>query len=75
MITENMNSFGAPDPSCLFNIEKAVSQKTVVILLNITTITEGESTKFITECIQDPVRFNKSIRRQAICIFTTEARW
>ena len=76
MITENMNLFGTPDPLILCLIMKHGKQfckKAIDVLLNITAISEGESTKFILEYFQDSIRFNKSVRRQIIGIFATEA--
>ena len=74
MIKANMNPFGTINPLFLFNIAtgKSVSQKTEEFLLNISKIGEEERNKFILECIEDPTRFNKSIKRQVIHSFATE---
>ena len=74
MIKANMNPFGTINPLYLFNIAtgKSVSQKTEEFLLNISKIGEEERNKFILECIEDPTRFNKSIKRQTIHSFATE---
>ena len=74
MIKTNMNPFGIIDTLYLFNIAtgKSVSQKTEEFLLNISKIGEEERNKFILECIEDPTRFNKSIKRQTIHSFATE---
>lgn len=58
MITENMNLFGTPDPLILCLIMKHGKH---------------ESTKLFLEYFQDSIRFNKSVRRQTIGIFATEA--
>ena len=73
MIKTNMNPFGIIDTLYLFNIAtgKSVSQKTEEFLLNISKIGEEERNKFILECIEDPTRFNKSIKRQTIHSFAT----
>ena len=75
MIKANMNPFGTINPLFLFNIAtgKSVSQKTEEFLLNISKIGEEERNKFILEYIEDPTRFNKSIKRQTIYSFATEA--
>ena len=74
MIKTNMNPFGIIDTLYLFNIAtgKSVSQKTEEFLSNISKIGEGERNKLILECIKDPTRFNKSIKRQTIHSFATE---
>ena len=74
MIKANMNPFGTINPLYLFNIAtgKSVSQLTGEFLLNISKIGEEETNKFILECIEDPTRFNKSIKRQTIHLFATE---
>ena len=74
MIKTNMNPFGIIDALYLFNIAtgKSVSQKTEEFLSNISKIGEEERNKFILECIKDPTRFNKSIKRQTIHSFATE---
>ena len=48
-------------------------KKTKEFLLNISKIGEEERNKFILEYIEDPTRFNKSIKRQTIYSFPTEA--
>ena len=75
VIKANMNPFGAINPLYLFNIttSKSVSQKTEEFLSNISKIGEEERKKFILECIEDPTRINKSIKRQTIYLFATEA--
>ena len=74
MIKANMNPFGTINPLYLFNVAtgKSVSQKTEEFLLNISKIGEEERNKFILESIEDPARFNKSIKRQTIHSFATE---
>ena len=74
MIKANMNPFGTINPLYLFNMAtcKSVLQKTEEFLLNISKIGEEERNKFILECIEDPTRFNKSIKRQTIHSFATE---
>ena len=66
MIKENMNPFEEPDSSYLFNIAtgKAASKSTEEFLLNVANIGEKERKKFILECIEDPMRFTKAIKRQ-----------
>ena len=73
MIKTNMNPFGIIDALYLFNIAtgKSVSQKTEEFLSNISKIGEEERNKFILECIKDPTRSNKSMKRQTIHSFAT----
>ena len=75
MIKANMNPFGTINPLFLSNIAtgKSVSQKAEEFLLNISKIGEEERNKFILEYIEDPTRFNKSIKPQTIYSFPTEA--
>ena len=75
MIKANMTFFGTSNPLYLFNIAtgKPVSQKTGVFVKYIE-IGEEERNKFVLEWIEDSTRFNKSIKRQTIYLFATEAR-
>ena len=75
MIKANMNPFTTINPLYLFNIAtgKSVSQKYENLLLDILKIGKEERKKFILECIEDPTRFNKSIKCQALYSFSTEA--
>ena len=70
MIKTNVNPFGIIDALYLFDIAKgkSVSQKTEEFLSK---IGEEERNEFILECIEDPTRFNKSIKRQTIHSFAT----
>ena len=77
MIKANMNPFGTINPLYSFNIAtgKSISQKIFNknIFLNISKSVEEERNKFILECIEDPTKFKKSIKRQTIYSVATEA--
>ena len=75
MIEETMNPFDVKiDQNHLFNIGTGKCSKieTAEFLLNVLEIGNKERVKFIDECIQDPSRFERPIKRRKVATFATE---
>ena len=75
-IKETMNPFDPNiDKDALYNIGtgKSVSSQTSEFLLNVLCIGSTAQTSFVRECIENPKRFEESIKRQKIHTFATEA--
>ena len=74
-IDETMNPFSKDiDPHHLFNIAtgKSASDDTCNFLLDVASIGKKAREKFISECISDPERFEKSLKKIKLSTFANE---
>ena len=74
-IDETMNPFSKDiDPHHLFNIAtgKSASDDTCNFLLDVASIGKKAREKFIAECIADPERFEKSLKKVKLSTFANE---
>ena len=75
MIQETINPFDVNlDPEKLYNISRglAAMDSTQLFLLNVFKNGKNERKKFIEECSQNSLRFEKPIKRQKIISFATQ---